>query len=338
MKPLITPDYTPEKRNPGVPLSNSREAKEFRSWIDENHERIERETGIPVGSLKVISGHESGFDPLAVSFSYAKGAFQFTTATARAFGLRVDDEVDERLDYQKATVAAAKYMKENMNRYGSFTESVVDYNSGPRGVKALRSKANLDQYDNGNKNIGELAQFIRGIKKKADEFGFTDLSKEISEKGLYFETPAVDQVAMEPVKKKDPIIENASTDQWIKNYHRRMAMFKARETVPSPVPLESVFKDDGSKTDYSYSDDFYKNIDQQYRAFKSGGSLLQLSEGNKIESVLMGSERIYSRGDTKRMMSLAKKANTKMDLFLLGKFVYDATKKQDSRPPEYVED
>ena len=55
---------------------------------------------------------------------------------------------------------------------------------------------------------------------------------------------------------------------------------------------------------------------------------------SKTEAKLEGQERIYSQGDTQAMVDQATNASSREDFIALGKFVYDATKMQDSRDPE----
>lgn len=55
---------------------------------------------------------------------------------------------------------------------------------------------------------------------------------------------------------------------------------------------------------------------------------------SNTEVELKGAERIYSQVDTQAMVNMATDAQTEADFIALGKFVYEATKKQDSRPPE----
>ena len=65
-----------------------------------------RQKGLPE-ELVFTAMIESGFNPLAVSRAGAKGLWQFMAPTARRYGLRVDQWLDERLDPEKSTVAAA---------------------------------------------------------------------------------------------------------------------------------------------------------------------------------------------------------------------------------------
>jgi len=48
--------------------------------------------------------------------------------TARKYWLRVDDQIDERYDWQKSTVAASKYLRYLFDRFGDWTLAVAAYN------------------------------------------------------------------------------------------------------------------------------------------------------------------------------------------------------------------
>ena len=69
-----------------------------------------KEAGLPL-DLAYIPIIESGFKTNALSKASAKGPWQFMRATASEQGLKTDWYVDERSDPEKATVAAAKYLK-----------------------------------------------------------------------------------------------------------------------------------------------------------------------------------------------------------------------------------
>ncbi len=81
---------------------------------------------------------ESAMNRGGESSSGAAGLWQFTPATARAFGLRVSSERDERLDTAKATRAACKYIRDLILDFGSGSSvmlALAAYNSGPARVK-----------------------------------------------------------------------------------------------------------------------------------------------------------------------------------------------------------
>ena len=61
----------------------------------------------------------------------ARGAGQFLADTARQFGLRVDDDVDERRDPEKSIFAQARMMRHLLDRHGGDTKAALAaYNSG----------------------------------------------------------------------------------------------------------------------------------------------------------------------------------------------------------------
>jgi membrane-bound lytic murein transglycosylase D len=97
-----------------------------------------RDRGMP-SRLIYLAMIESGLRPAAVSRVEAVGVWQFMTATAQAYGLRIDDWVDERRDPLKATDAALTYLERLHRRYGSWYLAASAYNAGPTRVdRALR--------------------------------------------------------------------------------------------------------------------------------------------------------------------------------------------------------
>ena len=88
---------------------------------------------------------ESAFIGGSTSSAGAAGLWQFTPTTAKAYGLKVGDGVDERLDARKSTAAAGRYIRELILDFGSGSSvmlALAAYNSGPGKVKrAIRTVA-----------------------------------------------------------------------------------------------------------------------------------------------------------------------------------------------------
>ncbi|WP_051564451.1 lytic transglycosylase domain-containing protein [Desulfovermiculus halophilus] len=109
--------------------------------------KVFTERGLPQ-DLVFLPFAESGFDPLAYSHAGAAGMWQFMPATGRMFGLKANWWVDERRDPYKATVAAAKYLKQLYKRFGDWYLVLAAYNAGGGHVsQAMRRSGASDYFD-----------------------------------------------------------------------------------------------------------------------------------------------------------------------------------------------
>ena len=101
---------------------------------------------IPI-ELKYLSVIESGLRPTAKSRVGASGLWQFMYRTGRMFGLDSDSYVDERLNPEKATDAACRYLKYLYGMYGDWSIALAAYNAGPGNVnKAIRRSGGQMNY------------------------------------------------------------------------------------------------------------------------------------------------------------------------------------------------
>ena len=88
-----------------------------------------REQGIP-DDMKYLMVIESNLDPKAVSVAGAAGLWQFTKETAKTYKLFVNNEVDERFDITKETLAACTYFKRSYAKFHDWMTVAARYNAG----------------------------------------------------------------------------------------------------------------------------------------------------------------------------------------------------------------
>jgi len=104
---------------------------------------IFRQYGLPL-DLVYLPHVESSFNPEAYSKFGAAGIWQFTRATGKRF-MTIDYTVDERRDPILSTYAAAKLLKENHEKLGSWPLALTAYNHGVNGM--LRAKTLKGHYE-----------------------------------------------------------------------------------------------------------------------------------------------------------------------------------------------
>lgn len=102
---------------------------------------------------------ESDGNPIAYNTSSgATGAYQFMAGTAKDMGLRVDSQVDERLDPEKSRAAASIYMRQLLKRYdGNVDNALRAYNWG---------MGNVDKWIANGSNIADLPKETRDYTGK----------------------------------------------------------------------------------------------------------------------------------------------------------------------------
>lgn len=120
-----------------------------------------RAEGLPL-DLAYIPIVESAFKPNALSRAKAKGVWQFMRGTALENGLRHDWYIDERSDPEKATLAAAKYLKTLHAMFdGDWHLALASYNGGPNRVKRALKRFDADDFWALSKRNGSLPRETR---------------------------------------------------------------------------------------------------------------------------------------------------------------------------------
>lgn len=105
--------------------------------------RIFRSQGLPV-DLAYLPHVESSFNPEAHSKYGAAGIWQFTRSTGKRF-LALSYALDERRDPIRSSYAAARLLKENYKKLGSWPMAITAYNHGVAGM--LRAKRTRGSYE-----------------------------------------------------------------------------------------------------------------------------------------------------------------------------------------------
>lgn len=85
--------------------------------------------------LKYLSVIESGLNPRAVSRASAVGLWQFMSFTGRYFELYSNWYFDDRMDPEKSTEAACRYLSQLHSIFHNWELTLAAYNSGPGTVK-----------------------------------------------------------------------------------------------------------------------------------------------------------------------------------------------------------
>jgi membrane-bound lytic murein transglycosylase D len=122
-------------------------------------ETIFRDHGLPV-ILTRLPYVESSFNVKARSKVGASGVWQFMPGTARFFGLKVNDVVDERNDPILATHAAARMFAHNFQKLDSWPLTLTSYNFGLGNL--MRAKRRVR-----SRNLEDIIENYRGRR-----FGF----------------------------------------------------------------------------------------------------------------------------------------------------------------------
>jgi len=105
---------------------------------------IMQEQGLPK-EFFYLAMIESGFSNQAASSARATGTWQFMSATAKLFGMRINYWLDERKDPVKSTVAASRYLKHLYARFGDWYLAMAAYNAGPGTVnRSIRKSKTRD--------------------------------------------------------------------------------------------------------------------------------------------------------------------------------------------------
>mgnify|MGYP001182305090 FL=1 len=109
-------------------------------------EPILKQNNIP-DDFKYLAVVESNLENV-VSPAGATGYWQFIKSASKQYGLEVNDEIDERYDIEKSTVAACKYLNTAYQMFGNWTMTASSYNAGISGIDKWSSLQKTTNYWN----------------------------------------------------------------------------------------------------------------------------------------------------------------------------------------------
>lgn len=146
---------------------------------------ILKSNNIPADMI-YLAAIESSMNPKAVSPAKAAGLWQLMPATAREYGLEVNDYVDERFDPEKSTRAACRYLRNAYGKYGNWESAAASYNGGMGRISSelsaqqVSSAYDLYLADETMRYIFRLLA-MKLIMENPSEYGF-----KLSSENLYF--------------------------------------------------------------------------------------------------------------------------------------------------------
>jgi len=168
----------------------TRGRKHFEKWLARSErylpmlKDIFRQSGLPE-DLAYLPLIESGFNPNAKSRARAVGMWQFMKWTGKKYGLQVNSWIDERRDPEKATWAAARYLKDLYGLFNSWHLAAASYNAGEGRVMRALKKHKTDDFWVVAKQKRALKKETRDyipkyiaallIAKEPAKYGFTDI-------------------------------------------------------------------------------------------------------------------------------------------------------------------
>jgi membrane-bound lytic murein transglycosylase D len=189
--------------------------------------------------LVYLSLVESGFNPYAYSRAKATGPWQFMKGTAKVYGLRVDNYVDERRDPIKSTVAAARYLRDLYDLFGAWPLAMAAYNAGEGKVMRALHKARAESFSEISKTRlirRETKEYVPRfmaatiIARNPDRYGFTQESAEphqfdeaIITRPVHFRAIAnVTSIPYEELRLLNPELRRDATPPGDETYHLKV--------------------------------------------------------------------------------------------------------------------
>jgi peptidoglycan lytic transglycosylase D len=305
-----------------ITLFSERIREKFSLWLSRSGKYLElmkgilKEQDIPE-EMVFLSLIESGFNPNAYSPAKAAGYWQFIASTAKRYGLAINWWRDERRDPVKSTVAAANYLKDLYEMFGSWNLAMAAYNAGEGKIMRALNKTKTDDYWSllptnqiRRETKDYVPKFIAAslIADSPEHYGFDDLELHppLSYETVTLQSPVDLEVAaecaetsVEVIRELNPELKRWCTPPDIREYSLRI-----------PENKKEVFQEKLSQIPEKerFSVDLY--------TVKKGDTFKSISKRTGVPV-----EVILDLNDMEKIMPLA--GGTKIYLPPKGKFVQD---------------
>ncbi|KAA3615497.1 MAG: hypothetical protein DWQ05_14190 [Calditrichaeota bacterium] len=136
----------------GNPETGKISDKQLQKIVDE----AAAHTGLDPDLIKAVITQESGGNPLAISTAGAKGMMQLMDETAR------DLQVENVFDSRENIFAGSRYLKQQLDDFGSLELALAAYNAGPSAVKKYGGIPPYEETQNYVKRVMHILQREKG--------------------------------------------------------------------------------------------------------------------------------------------------------------------------------
>jgi len=157
--------------------------------------------------LQMIPVLESEFNANAVSNAGAVGYWQFMGELAKEYGLRISGKYDERRNFTKSTVAAAKFFRDQLDYFNNdLLLSVAAYNCGQGRVRLSITKSRKP-----DANFWDIKKYLPSETKKfvmnfiALNVIAANYEKFLNKELNFNEPPLIQIVSTDSTKAKDSL-------------------------------------------------------------------------------------------------------------------------------------